>query len=97
MELSLEDPMRCTLLARSGPIVVNLPRPARYAIQAGALVDYLLTNDALEFGLLWRDVNARGPGWRRRLNQGYQAMRAQHPECDFDGRFNAAVEQAKNS
>ena len=115
MELSLEDPMRCTLLARSGPIVVNLPRPARYAIhkllvygeraqnqrtkankdviQAGALVDYLLANDALEFGLLWRDVNARGPGWRRRLEQGYQAMRAQHPKCDFDGRLNVAVEQ----
>lgn len=32
MELSLQDPMRATLLARSGPIVVNLPRPERYAL-----------------------------------------------------------------
>lgn len=119
MELSLEDPMRCTLLARSGPIVVNLPRPQRYAIhkllvygeraqsqrtkankdiiQAAALMDYLLTNDALELGLLWVNVNARGPGWRRRLLQGYQAMVALNPQCDFDLRLQAAIEQAKNS
>ncbi|MCM2253878.1 MAG: nucleotidyltransferase domain-containing protein [Ramlibacter sp.] len=32
MELSLEDPMRATLLWRNGPIVVNLPRPQRYAL-----------------------------------------------------------------
>jgi hypothetical protein len=32
MELSLQDPVRSTLLSRSGPIVVNLPRPERYAI-----------------------------------------------------------------
>ena len=32
MELSLEDPMRCTLLAKNGPIVVNMPRPQRYAV-----------------------------------------------------------------
>jgi hypothetical protein len=32
MELSLEDPMRATLLSRNGPIVVNLPRAVRYAI-----------------------------------------------------------------
>jgi hypothetical protein len=32
MELSLEDPLRATLLARNGPIVVNLPRPERYAL-----------------------------------------------------------------
>jgi len=119
MELSLEDPMRCTLLARSGPIVVNLPRPARYAlhkllvygeraqsqrtkankdvIQAGALVDYLLTHDALELGLLWRDVNARGPDWRRRLEQGYQAMRVQYPDCDFDSRLREVLQQGEHS
>ena len=32
MELSLEDPMRATLLARSGPIAVNIPQPQRYAL-----------------------------------------------------------------
>ncbi len=32
MELSLEDPMRCTLLSKSGPLVVNVPRPQRYAL-----------------------------------------------------------------
>ncbi len=32
MELSLEDPMRATLLARNGPIVVNVPQPQRFAL-----------------------------------------------------------------
>jgi hypothetical protein len=32
MELSLEDPIRATLVARNGPMVVNLPKPERYAL-----------------------------------------------------------------
>ena len=32
MELSLEDPMKCTLLVRNGPLVVNLPRPQRFVL-----------------------------------------------------------------
>jgi hypothetical protein len=32
MELSLEAPIRATLLWRNGPIVVNVPQPARYAL-----------------------------------------------------------------
>lgn len=32
MELSLEDPMKSTLLLPSGPLVVNIPRPQRYAL-----------------------------------------------------------------
>jgi hypothetical protein len=32
MELSLEAPIRATVLWRNGPIVVNLPHPARYAL-----------------------------------------------------------------
>lgn len=118
MELSLEDPMRCTLLSNSGPIVVNIPRPQRYAlhkllvygerpqeqrtkankdvIQAAALMDYLLTHDAAEIGSLWIDVNARGPGWRRRLDQGYKTMVLKYPECNFDLRLHAAIEQAKD-
>jgi hypothetical protein len=117
MELSLEDPMRCTLLARNGPLVVNLPRPQRYALhkllvygersqnqrtkankdvrQAASLMDYLLTHDAVELGQLWLDVNARGPGWRRRLDQGYQAMQAQFPTCEFASRLQMAVQQAQ--
>lgn len=30
MELSLEDPMKSTLLFRNGPLVVNIPRPERF-------------------------------------------------------------------
>ena len=32
MELSLEDPMKATLLLRNGPLVVNIPRPQRFAL-----------------------------------------------------------------
>lgn len=32
MELSLEAPMRATLLSRSGPVVVNVPQPERFAL-----------------------------------------------------------------
>ncbi len=116
MELSLEDPMRSTLLARSGPMVVNLPRPHRYAlhkllvygerpqeqrtkankdlIQAATLMDYLLTHDPTEIGSLWAHVNARGPGWHRRLSEGFKAMVRTHPACEFEARMNIAVQQA---
>ncbi len=113
MELSLEDPLRSTLIARSGPMAVNLPRPERYALhkllvygerpqaqrtkarkdiaQAAALMDYLLVHDAAEIAAMWQDVNARGPGWRRRLQEGFQVMTALYPECDFGKRLEGAI------
>ena len=113
MELSLQDPMRATLLARSGPIVVNLPRPERYALhkllvygerpqaqrtkarkdvaQAAALVDYLLTHDTQEILSMWSDVNQRGPGWRKRLKEGFDAMNTLYPECKFATRIAQAT------
>lgn len=113
MELSLQDPMRATLIARSGPIVVNLPRPQRYALhkllvygersqaqrtkarkdiaQAAALMDYLLTHDAEEIAAMWVDVNSRGPGWRKRLKQGFEAMSAAYAECEFAARMGRAT------
>ena len=115
MELSLQDPMRSTLIARSGPIVVNLPRPQRYALhkllvygerpqiqrtkarkdlaQAAALIDYLLVHDSAEIAAMWVDVHARGPGWRTRLSQGFKMMTELYPDCDFQGRIDAAVAQ----
>jgi len=119
MELSLEDPMRATLIGKNGPIVVNLPRPERYAIhkllvhgerpqdqrtkankdviQASALIDYLLEHDAVGIGSMWMDVSERGPGWRRRLEQGYAAMVKVYPEYHFDDRLKMAIEQARES
>jgi hypothetical protein len=113
MELSLQDPMRSTLIARSGPIVVNLPRPQRYALhkllvygerpqnqrtkarkdvaQAAALIDYLLIHDTAEIAAMWLDVNARGPGWRKRLSQGFKAMMVLYPDYDFQRRLDAAI------
>ncbi len=109
MELSLEDPMRSTLIARNGPMVVNLPRPERYALhkllvyglrpqaqrtkarkdiaQAAALVDYLLVHDTTELTALWQAVQARGPGWRKRLQEGFQVMNTLYPGCDFAKRL----------
>ena len=113
MELSLQDPLRSTLIARNGPIVVNLPRPQRYALhkllvygerpqnqrtkarkdvaQAAALMDYLLIHDTFEIATMWLDVIARGPGWRRRLNEGFKMMTTLYPDCDFQGRLDQAV------
>jgi hypothetical protein len=115
MELSLQDPVRSTLIARSGPIVVNLPRPQRYALhkllvygerpqnqrtkarkdvaQAAALIDYLLVHDSAEIAGMWVDVTARGPGWRKRLNEGFKMMATLYPDSDFQGRLDAAVGQ----
>jgi hypothetical protein len=109
----LQDPMRATLIARSGPMVVNLPRPERYALhkllvygersqaqrtkarkdvaQAAALMDYLLTHDTEEIATLWADVNSRGPGWRKRLKEGFETMNALYPECDFADRVGRAT------
>ena len=113
MELSLQDPLRSTLIARNGPIVVNLPRPQRYALhkllvygerpqnqrtkarkdvaQAAALMDYLLIHDTFEIATMWLDVIARGPGWRRRLNEGFKMMTMLYPDSDFQGRLDQAV------
>ena len=113
MELSLEDPLRSTLIARSGPMVVNLPRPERYALhkllvygerpqaqrtkarkdvaQAAALMDYLLVHDAAEIAAMWQGVHARGPGWRKRLQEGFQVMTALYPECDVAKRLKRAL------
>lgn len=113
MELSLEDPMRSTLIARSGPIVVNIPRPERYVLhkllvfgeraqaqrvkarkdvaQAAALMDYLLIHDTAEIAAMWANVNARGPGWWRRLKQGFETMVTLYPESEFERRLELAM------
>ena len=116
MEMSLEDPMRCTLLAKSGPIVANIPKPQRYAIhkllvygeraqnqrtkankdivQSAALIDYLLEHDEIEFCQLWMKVEERGPGWQRRLKQGFKEICNLRPECNFDDRLKTAWQNA---
>lgn len=116
MEMSLEDPMRCTLLAKSGPIVVNIPKPQRYAVhkllvygeraqnqrtkankdivQAAAIIDYLLVHDEIEFGQLWMEVDERGPGWQRRLKQGFKEICTLRPECKFAERLKTAMKHS---
>ena len=113
MELSLEDPMRATLLTRNGPIVVNVPQPHRFALhklivqgerpvaqrvkankdlaQAGALIDYLLTNDGDVLIGAWEDVVSRGPGWARRLLAGWRALEAAQPALGFTERLRQAL------
>jgi hypothetical protein len=116
MELSLEDPMRATLVTRNGPVVVNIPQPHRFAlhklivhgersmaqrvkankdvVQAAALVDYLLAQDAAQLIAAWEDVVRRGPGWAKRLLAGWQSMASLLPQADFTQRLRVAHEAA---
>lgn len=109
MELSLEDPMKATLLVRGGPLVVNIPRPQRYAlhklivhgerdltqrtkatkdlVQAAALLDYLIDHDADLLKEAWHDVTSRGPGWAKRLQQGWAALLKKFPDLGFEARM----------
>ena len=103
--------------AGRGPIVVNIPRPQRYAlhkllvcgerpqeqrtkankdvVQAAALLDYLLNEDAEEIGALWVDVMGRGPGWKRRLEEGFNTAVRMFPDRSFASRMESAVLQVK--
>lgn len=116
MELSLEDPMKSTLLLPNGPLVVNLPRPHRYALhklivhtarpmeqrvkakkdlaQVACLMDYLLDNDPDLVCESWSDVLSRGPGWARRLNEGWSDLIKAFPESDFPARLRLAGQNA---
>jgi hypothetical protein len=119
MELSLEDPIKATLLTRQGPLVVNLPRPQRYALhklivygerlqtqrtkstkdlaQAACLLDYLLDHDTLALADSWNDVHSRGPGWRSRVQQGWQALCERFPDIPFEDRLRSALAQAQEN
>jgi hypothetical protein len=59
--------------------------------QAAVLIDYLLVHEAAEIAALWKDVNARVPGWRKRLEHGFQVMNALCPACDFGDRLGRVV------
>ena len=105
MEFSMEDPVVAVLPASSGPIVVNVPRPERFALaklvhymermegknpekagkdltQAASLIDYLSSRlpDMLQDA--WSDLLSRGPGWRKRAKQGFDALTQRHPGID---------------
>ena len=116
MELSLEDPMRSTLLARSGPTVVNLPQPQRYALhkllvygerpvaqrvkankdlaQSASVLDWLLDHQPEDVAEMWQDVHGRGPGWRRRLEQGWRALCRAYAQFEFLERMRQALVEA---
>ena len=105
MEFSMEDPVVAVLPTSSGPIVVNVPRPERYALaklvlymermegrnpekagkdlmQAASLIDYLSSRlpDMLQDA--WFDLLSRGPGWRKRAKQGFDALTQWHPDIN---------------
>ncbi len=54
-------------------------------------MDYLLIHDAEEIAAMWGDFNSRGPGWRKRLKQGFEAMNIAYPECEFAARMGRAT------
>lgn len=52
--------------------------------QAAAILKWMLDNDQRDLiGQTWDDAWRRGPGWQRRLKQGWQALWQRHPELDF--------------
>jgi len=67
---------------------------ARLVRRAATLIDYLLVHDSAEIAAMWLDVTARGPGWRKRLNEGFKMMATLYPDCDFQGRLDRVLAQA---
>jgi hypothetical protein len=53
--------------------------------QAASLASYFLSERPKEFVRAWRDAVDRGPGWRRRANQGRNAMLKLVPELADSG------------
>lgn len=105
MEFSMQDPVVSVLVASSGPIVVNVPRPERYALaklllyrerlagqqpekaskdlmQAATLIDYLSSREPDALQEAWNDLLARGPGWRSRAQEGFEALQQRHPHIE---------------
>jgi len=50
--------------------------------QAAALIEYLSVFDADLLHHTWRDMVARGPGWRRRAEEGLKALQTRFPGLD---------------
>ena len=50
--------------------------------QAASLIKYLTDNDPESLAEAWSDLISRGPGWRRRAEQGLSAMSAVYPDLD---------------
>lgn len=50
--------------------------------QAASLIDYLAKNDSELLGETWRQLLARGPGWRSRAMEGLKALQERHPGVD---------------
>jgi hypothetical protein len=105
IELILEHPVQGVALARDGAILVNVPRPERYAVhklivwaerdrtfstkgtkdlaQAAGLIAYFLERRPEALLEAWRDLQQRGPGWRRRAARGLRALATLTPDLDL--------------
>lgn len=59
--------------------------------QATAWMDYLLTHDTEEIATIWGDVNSRGPGWSKRLKQGFASMNEAYAGREFAVRMAGAT------
>jgi hypothetical protein len=104
MEYGMENTVPSVLLTGRGPIVVNLPDPARYAVhklivcaerpermrmksrkdllQAASLIELLQARDPQALAEAWADAAGRGPGWRRRLDDGLDQLLRMQPLPD---------------
>jgi len=50
--------------------------------QAASLIEYLAENDADILAETWEKLLERGPGWRRRAQEGLQALNTLYPDVD---------------
>lgn len=51
--------------------------------QASALIQWFSANDPRSLKEAWADAESRGPGWRKRLREGWTAAQQRWPELQF--------------
>ncbi len=56
------------------------PKSGKDVTQAASIIDFYADNDKASIVAAWRETEARGAGWKKRMRQGLTRMNAMHPE-----------------
>ena len=62
------------------------------SIQAAALLDHFLDHNPIAIADAYLDTLSRGPGWRRRVDQGLTMITKTHPHLEIASRLQDAVD-----
>lgn len=65
------------------------PKSTKDVMQAAAIISFYLDHDSKAIADAWRETLARGPGWKKRMNDGLGRMASLYP--DLHKRFVAKV------